>query len=317
MKKFLALGLGLLLIYNLTAQGCSDAGVCSIGGLKGDGNEENGYAALNLQYGIGEQNVRVFTPQLEAVFKLHNKSNLQLKLPYVFASGNLGAVNGIGDISLVGTYRFYDKNKWKIGFNLGFKLGVNAADKKTQIVNSDLSPFLQTSSYSAPMPYQTSLGTHDLLIGFDAKYNKKWILGLGFQMPLYQFNKNSFDTALANPVETEKKQYFTSAQLFRRPDIVLRIDRQFILIKEKLVLQAGILPIYHLGHDRITDRSGVSHAISGSKGLTFNITSAISYQLNKRFSLIARYASPLIVRKVRPDGLTRHYVSGLELRYSF
>ncbi len=316
MKKLFVLLLTLLSFYNTWAQGCSDAGVCSIGGMKGDGKDDKSYVALNLQYGLGEQNVRIFTPQFESVFKMNDRSSLQIKLPYVFAAGNLGALNGLGDISAIYNYRFYIKDPWNIGVSSGFKIGVNAADKKTKMVNSDLSPFPQLSPYSAPMPYQTSLGTHDLLFGLDARYDDKWIFGLGFQMPLYRFNRNTFDTALTKPSEIEKKQYFTSAYLLRRPDIVLRIDRK-IKLNKNMVLTAGVLPIYHLGHDRFTDTSGVSHAISGSKGLTLNLTGSFIYKINKEFTVIARYASPVIVRKVRPDGLTRHYVGGLELRYYF
>jgi hypothetical protein len=316
MKKILGLGLFLLSIYNASAQGCSDAGVCSIGGLKSDGKEENAYVALNLQYGLGEQRVRIFTPQLEGVIKIKEKSSLQMKLPYMFAGGNLGAVNGIGDVTLVWNYKFYKYKKWKFGLNTGVKIGVNPANKKTKVVDSNLIALPYIDPLSAPMPYQTSLGTHDLLIGIDAKYDEKWIFGIGFQMPLYQFNRNTFDTALARPQEVEKKAYFTSAHLFRRPDLVLRIDRRFKLNK-KLTITTGVLPIYHLGHDRFTDSAGVSHAISGSKGLTLNLNGGLSYAPNDDFTFILRYASPVIVRKVRPDGLTRHYVSGLEIRYSF
>jgi hypothetical protein len=310
MKKFLALGFGLLLIYNLMAQGCSDAGVCSIGGLKGDGKQDQ-YISLNYQGSMGEMEVKYAVPQLEALFRIGKRSGLQFKLPYIFIHGDLATTNGLGDLTAVFTHRYYDKNKWKLGLNAGVKIGVNNADKRNTSFR------YLTTSYSLPMPYQTSLGTHDLLIGLDATHNKKWIFGLGFQMPVYQFNNNGYDTSVFQPGERNLKAYFTSAHLFRRPDLVLRIDRQFRFFKEKMTFQAGLLPIYHLGHDRFTDRSGVSHAISGSKGLTLNLTFSLSYQLNKRFSIILRHARPVIVRKVRPDGLTRHYVNGLELRYSF
>jgi hypothetical protein len=302
----------IIFTLKLQSQGCSDAGACSIGGLK-TGNKKSQYVSLNLQYGVGEQDTRIFVPQIEGVFKTGKRSIVQVKLPYVFTSGNLGTVNGAGDITAVWNYRFYEQKNWVIGFSSGLKIGVNAADKKTKNLPDFIMPI---SGLSAPMPYQTSLGTHDLLIGSDARYREKWLFGLAFQLPVYQFNRNNFDTALAFPNETEKKAYFKSAQLLRRPDIVLRVDRKFTLNK-RLSITAGVLPIYHLGHDRFTDTSGVSHALSGSKGLTFNLNGSLTYELTRSFSLILRYAAPVITRTVRPDGLTRHWVSGLELSYSF
>jgi len=311
MKNIFLFSFALLSFCNLNAQGCSDAGACSIGGLKNDSKADE-YVSLNMQYAVGEQNTMFFSPQLEMVSKLAKNSGLQLKLPYIFTKGNLGSSNGLGDITAVFTHRYYDKKNWKLGVNLGCKIGVNDANKKHK---SSLNDF--TSRYALPMPYQTSLGTHDLLIGFDARYREKWIFGLAFQMPLVQFNKNGFDTVLFDANEIEKKQYYTSAHLFRRPDLVFRADRQFKFLQERMIFQAGLLPIYHLGHDRYTDTSGVSHALSGSKGLTLNFTSGFTYILKNNFSIIVRYGVPLIVRKVRPDGLTRHFVSALELRYSF
>jgi hypothetical protein len=311
MKKICFLMLAFLLVYVAQSQGCSDAGACSIGGLKNNGKDQ--YIALNMLYGVGEQNVKIFGPQLEAVFKLGKKSGVQFKLPYIITSGNLGSTNGFGDITAVYNYRYYDKKKWQLGANIGFKIGVNDANKKTP---KYLPPRISNTGYSYPMPYQTSLGTHDLLLGLDARLNEKWMLGLAAQLPFYQFNNNGFDTAIFYSFETKQKQYFTSAKLLRRPDIILRIDRKFILHK-KLSLTAGVLSIYHLGHDRFTDLNGVDHALSGSKGLTLNLTGGLSYKASDHFSMIFRYASPVIVRKVRPDGLTRHFVCGLELRYSF
>jgi hypothetical protein len=311
MKKMGFLGLALLLLHNVRSQGCSDAGACSIGGLKNEGKDQ--YIALNTSYAVGEQNVHIISPQLEAVFKLGKRSSVQVKLPYIFTSGNLASTNGVGDITAVYSYRYYDKNKWQLGLNIGFKYGVNDANKKKPLFYTSRP---MTSDYSYPMPYQTSLGTHDLLIGFDARFRARWMFGLALQLPVYQFNHNGFDTAIFYPSETKEKQYFTSAKLLRRPDLVFRLDRKFILHK-KLALTAGVLPIYHLGHDRFTDRTGVDHALSGSKGLTLNLTGGLSYKASDHFSIILRYASPVIVRKVRPDGLTRHFVTGLELRYSF
>lgn len=308
--RILFVALNLCSLIEAYSQGCSDAGGCSLGGLKAaDDLRYKMSFMLNTQYGVGEQNVKIYTPQLEYTLKLGQRFGLQAKLPYVFASGNLGSNNGFGDPLLAGIYKFYDKRSWALSINLGFKTNVNHADRPRQ------GPLAQWIM-SLPMPYQTSLGTTDLLGGIDAKYKDKWILAAAIQWPVINRNYNSFDTALVQPSDIERKQYFTSAQLLRRPDAMLRIDRR-IKLNKTFALYAGVLPIYHLGHDRFTDAAGVSHAIHGSKGLTLNITSALVCNIAKNYQVTLRYATPAIVRKVRPDGLTRHYVFGLELKYYY
>lgn len=310
MKKYSLLILALSLYVYTFSQGCSDAGVCSIGNMKGYGEkEEKLVLTLNNQYGVGEQNVQIINNQLEAVVRLKSKLSFQIKLPFISTSGNQGSLNGLGDITSVFSYVYYNKNDWKLGANAGVKIGVNAADKKNK------NDALARLRPSLPMPYQTSLGTHDMVLGFDARYKKKWLFAIGLQLPLVQFNKNNFDTSFTG-LDSDAKQYFSSNQLFRRPDLVLRVDRNFAL-NDHWQINAGILPIYHLGHDRTEDENGVSHAVSGSSGLTLNLGGGVSYFASEHFSITGRYASPAIVRKVRPDGLTRKFVSALELRYSF
>lgn len=296
---------------NIYSQGCSDAGVCSLGGLKADiNNYHRSIITLNLQYGLGEQNVKIFTPQLEYLTRLSNKWSLQVKLPFVFASGNLGKVAAFGDITFGGIYQLYKKKNWQLSLNLGAKCPTSFANKKSKDDKSN------PNTLSLPMPYQPGLGTYDALVGLDARYKENITMAVGFQMPVKQLNGNDFDTAKVPYYEKEKKQYFTSAQLFRRPDAIIRIDYRLKFTKN-FSLYLGALPIYHLGHDRFTDTFGISHAIHGSKGLTLNIYSAIDIKILKNYSITLRYAAPAIVRKVRPDGLTRHYVIGLELKYYY
>ncbi len=293
----------------LLSQGCSDAGVCSIGS---HGKMEKGSITLNTQYGVGEQNVQYFTNQIEGVLRLNSKSNVQIKIPYSIISGNLSTIHGIGDVILVGNKNIYDKNEKKMSLSIGTRLGVNNANKNHYygVINN---------TFKLPMPYQTSLGTHDLLLGADMEYKLNWRFAFGLQIPVFQFNKNEFDTARfisGYDYTNNAKQYFTSYHLKRRPDIVLRADRTFDIGK-KIKLTAGVLAIYHLLHDRYTDINGIEHAIHGSKGLTLNIPVAVAYKFNAHWSLAARFASPVIVRKVRPDGLTRHFVTSVELKYNF
>lgn len=311
MLKYACIILLFLPFKNSFSQGCSDAGVCSIGGMKGnDSTKQKFVLTLNNQYGIGEQNVSIFNTQLEAVIKTGKKSSFQIRIPFIFTNGNLGNTNGLGDISTVFSYRYKEVNNWKFGANIGLKIGVN----KANIEYTQTLPAANTLKLSLPMPYQTSLGTHDLLLGLDFRYDNKWLFAIGFQMPLKQFNDNTFDTMFV--VDGEKaKSYFSSYNLRRKADLVMRIDRTFRL-NDKWNFNSGFIPIYHIGNDtRIFN--GVESEILNSKGLTLNFAIGTMYKISPNFTVGMSYASPLLVRKVRPDGLTRHFVSALELKYAF
>lgn len=301
--------LNVLTNNQLKAQGCSDAGICTAGSMHSNADTlDKGSIALNTQLGIGEQNVQILTPQLEATVRITKHSFIQLKVPYVFVNGNLGKGSALGDMIAVAGYSILNKEKYKLALNAGMRIGVNSADFES----SRFAPAI--SSIPLPMPYQTSLGTHDFLIGTDFKTHKNWLFALGLQLPFGQWNSNGFDTSLVNVPEAKK--YFSSEELRRKPDMVLRIDKSYKL-KEKFTINGGFLGIYHLGHDRALNAVGDYFAISGSKGLTLNVNMGATYKMSNHFSIIGRFATPLIVRKVRPDGLTRKFVASLELRISF
>ena len=311
MKKILYIVLLISVIEKLPAQGCSDAGICTLGSsLKKDQAFDKFSFAINQTLGSAEQNVKVYNSQIEISKSLFKKAQVQLKLPYIFTQGNLANTQGLGDISASFTYQYYQKNDWSINYTLGFKLGVNAADKAFEIQF----PANNTMMMALPMVYQTSLGTHDILLGADARYKKVWRFALGFQMPIMQFNKNNFEASIAQNTPNASA-YFTSNKLMRRPDALLRIDRS-VAIGKRLQANAGLIAVYHLLHDRVYDiNNTASYAVHGSKGLTLNYAVSGTYSINKNFELSFRFAQPLIVRKTRPEGLTRHYVVGLELKY--
>ena len=311
MKKILYIVLLISVIEKLPAQGCSDAGICTLGSsLKKDQTFDKFSFAINQTLGSAEQNVKVYNSQIEISKSLFKKALVQLKMPYIFTQGNLANTQGLGDISASFTYQYYQKNDWSINYTLGFKLGVNAADKAFEIQL----PANNTMMMALPMVYQTSLGTHDILLGADARYKKVWRFALGFQMPIVQFNKNNFEASLAK-YTPNASAYFTSNKLMRRPDALLRIDRSVALGK-RFQANAGLIAVYHLLHDRVYDINNIaSYAVHGSKGLTLNYAVSGTYSINKNFELSCRFAQPLIVRKTRPEGLTRHYVIGLELKY--
>lgn len=303
-KTFLSVII-LLASFNIYAQGCSDAGLCTAGGMKHSESENEKTLTANFQYGKGEQNVSISSIQLEYRQQIKNKWAFQIKLPFVMASGNLGNTSALGDLSLVGSYKTQSEKQWQSEFNLGFKLPTGQTN-----LNKN-----QLTGYTAPMPYQSGLGTFDVLIGASIAHKKGWFFATGIQLPLIQNNKNVFDTSISS-FTPEQRAYFSSTKLIRQPDIVARIEKTFT-IKEKMRIQLGFVPIYHLGNDNYTEFFGKREKITltGSEGLTLNMSSGITYKFNDKLHASLRYSQPFIVRKVRPDGLTRHYVFGFELSY--
>ncbi|MCC6817428.1 MAG: hypothetical protein IT245_00855 [Bacteroidia bacterium] len=309
--KFLLLTSCLFNFSHIYAQGCSDAGLCTAGGMKHDNTPENGSTlTLNNQLGSGEQGVSIFSTQIEYRQVFKNKWAVQAKLPWIFTSGNLGQFNGIGDLTLIGSYLNLIEKDWKLNVNFGFKLPSGSTSANYSVVMT------AGPAYSLPMPYQTGLGTFDFLIGADIRNNKGWLFAAGIQIPLIQNNKNRFDTSISL-LNNDARAYFSSSQLIRRPDIVARIEKQFKL-NDNASLQIGFIPIYHLGNDRYIQLNNQKEiTLEGSSGLTLNFGGGIQYKVNDHFGLSVKYAMPLMVRKVRPDGLTRAFVAGLELAYKF
>ena len=78
-----------------------------------------------------------------------------------------------------------------------------------------------------------------------------------------------------------------------------------------------MLFIYHLGEDTFENQFSQRETIEGSDGLTINGNLITSYQLNKRSALELSLATPFLIREIRPDGLTRGFVAGLNYRVSF
>jgi hypothetical protein len=74
----------------------------------------------------------------------------------------------------------------------------------------------------------------------------------------------------------------------------------------------GPLLIYHLGNDHITDLLGQDARVEGSKGLTLNLAAKLGYIKGRSHWEIGGGA-PIVYRKARPDGLTRHWL--ITLRY--
>jgi hypothetical protein len=306
MKFTFCFTFSILVLGNSFSQGCSDAGFCTIGNIQSsskDSLEENKNAiSLLLTNGIGDQNVYVFTPGFQYERGINSHFSIQTKITGNYAVGNLGSATGLGDLFLASTYVLNEKKKFQHSFTLGTKIPLNLGD-------------IRYNNQPLPMQYQSSLGTLDLIVGYKLNF-KKWSANVAYQQPITGRNRNTFLPQYINTQAAFK--YPPSNDFNRKGDALVRIAYQLISSK-KWKWNASVLSIYHLGEDTYID-GNISNSplkIEGSEGLTVNITSNFSYKINESMSLALGGGVPLIVRKVRPDGLTRSFSLTPELIIHF
>ena len=311
MKKLTSLIFLLLIIANIKvrSQGCSDAGFCTMGSLNYE--EENDSLKLNsakviFSYGIGEQGTTIIQTIPEVNFSLVKNNTIQLRLPYLFINGNLGSNEGIGDWAFSITQTFVKKEKIKLNVTVGIKIASNHSDDLIgTVVTNELLPL--------PMPYQTSLGTNDLVLGTSLEY-KRWYFGIGYQHVLANNNKNGF-LRIKWSDYADSQKYFESNLLDRSDDALLRVERIFNI--KKFSCTAGLIGIYRIQEDKISNFQNEEIDVNGSDGLTLNLTGSTQYNFSQNFGLNFSFGMPLKVREVRPDGLTRKIVLNTSLSYIF
>ncbi|MBS1664610.1 MAG: hypothetical protein JST68_26430 [Bacteroidetes bacterium] len=300
------LGFFILICTGAGAQGCSDAGFCTIGNLRqlhqaADSSHQR--LGLNLAVGVGDEGVFVFTPALRYEYSFDRRWSVEAKLTGNYASGSLGNAAGLGDLFLSGTYVFNPGSEWKWSGTLGGKLPFNRSDLK-----EDGKPL--------PMQYQSSLGTFDLIAGVSVN-SERWQFSAGYQQPLTGTNRNGF-----LPVfwmgNADAAKYAATADFKRKPDVLLRGFYQLVN-GGRLQLGGGLLGIYHIGRDTYVDanKSAGRISIQGSDGLTLNLTGTVRWVLTNRLVAGITGGAPLVVRDVRPDGLTRSFVLAPEFTWRF
>ena len=303
MKILFTLILSLIISEKLFSQGCSDAGFCTMGANDSDEKDSSLLSKNKLitsfANGSGDDGVYVFTPsiQYERLFNKH--WGIQNKITLNYANGNLGNNFGLGDYFLTTTYQF--EKKWKKNLLFGLKIPLGNSNQTFE-------------NRVLPMQYQSSLGTIDLLLGFTLK-NKHWQFSTAFQKPLANLTKNEFNPVLWNNPAVVK--YPASFHLKRKSDVLLRF-KYLANLGKKLNIDGGLLAIYHLGEDEYTNPINQETVkIAGSSGLTLNFTAGLDYKISSKIFLGLSTGMPLVVRTVRPDGLTRSFVVSPEIIFKF
>ncbi|MFV5685063.1 hypothetical protein ACM55I_06420 [Flavobacterium sp. GB2R13] len=94
------------------SQGCSDAGICSIGHSFQTSEKEfkNGIEIGSI-FGAGEADVTYFSPYITYAKTVNERLSLSSKITYSVASGSFGKRGALGDGYLIGNYNWKKKNE--------------------------------------------------------------------------------------------------------------------------------------------------------------------------------------------------------------
>ena len=299
MKRKVLIIVWLLLINFAYSQGCSDAGICTInkGFQQGEITFKNDLE-ISAIYSLGEADLVYVSPYVSYTKRFNERYSFTAKVTFSTATGSFGTRSQFGDAFLVGNYVFKEKNNRQWSALLGFKFPFTASN-------------LKINGYSLPLDYQSSLGTIDVFVGTNYWY-KKWNFNLALQLPVINLNKNSYFSEYAGSDD------FPSTNLFQRqPDALIRTTYMIQTLNKRISFKPNLLFIYHLGEDSFENIFGQREHIKGSDGLTINGNLLTSYKLTGQSRIELSLAAPFVVRTIRPDGLTRSFVAGLQYQYSF
>jgi len=308
LKKVSVIALLSILFFNSAkAQGCSDAGVCTLHSIKNNAegheskNGKNNDLSIGFAYGKGERSTNNYTGYVEYTRTITKKTSVTGKLGYSFINGELANTSGLTDLFISVNHAFDTKGKWQKSFVVGLKIPFDGAD----IVESGI---------HLPMPYQTSLGTTDLVLAIN--YNRKnFGATLAVQQPLKPTNENKFLPG-DYPLQPLALKYWPTNQFSRKGDVVGRVSYSF-KTGERFSIRPSLLGIYHEANDTYLDNNKIRRAIFNSRGLTLNANAFLDYHLKNGNGLELSLGTPFVVRGQRPDGLTRSFVASIEYQFSF
>lgn len=296
----------------LKAQGCSDAGFCTMGAMKPDQpyQKKLGLKLRSLtltQYtGYTDHDDYIHSYIADFNFGINEKTSLQLKLPYTFTTGPLGSLNGLGDISISATRNLFSSEKLQWNATVGGKIPTGKANGKTD------------AGRTLPMYYQTTLGTYDVVVG-TSLITEKWLIATGYQVPLNTNNAHDFKWGVWNDTDLIEtvRGYKTSNQLRRGHDIMLRVERNFRFLNFNANI--GILNVYRPNKDIISvpKDGGRRGEVDGTQGFATTLLGGLGYRLTARSGLSFMGGYRLRKRAAQADGLSRIWVANFSYEYKF
>lgn len=283
----------------IKAQGCSDAGACTIGSIKHSDPDRltymlDDFIIIGVAGSKGDLDIAYYNAELGYSKVINPRLRITAKFNMTIIRGELINTSGISDMFVNSDYSINANS----AFSIGVKIPFTSANTKAEGFSG--------RTLSLPMHYQTSLGTADIIAG--ASFNiDDLFFSAAVQYPFLQ-NSNEYDGWYTLP---------STNKFIRSGDILARLSYRFNLLKDKLDFIPGILPIYHLSNDKFTDSLGVERDITGSGGLTLNLTAYIIYSLKGNNTLEMGIGFPLKTRTSRPEGLTRKFALTFQFKTYF
>lgn len=289
-------------------QGCSDAGFCTMGAMKPDQPFNKKIEMklrsieLNFYRGTTTMTPVIYVATADFNFNLNSKTSFQFKVPYQAVTGRLANTSGTGDLSICFTRNVYAAPTFDINLSWGAKLPSNRSDK---------------TEHGRPLPmyYQTSLGTYDLIAGV-SRISRQWLFATGIQVPLSENHNRFLWEAWEGTGEEEYVLGYNQAKSLKRgTDVMLRIERNFRFSRLNFTL--GLLPIYRITNDEVTNPKGIRIKPEHAHGLALSGIFTTGYSFNVRSGIRLLLGHSIRQRQVNPDGLTREFVSTFSYYYRF
>lgn len=288
-----------LLTFESFCQGCSDAGICTLASFKpGSLNNIDTLQTsikVGASMGTADHDISIFGTYVEYERNISNNLDFNAKLTTLAQSGNNISVWGLSDVYLTGKYRFYNH----LHVIMGAKLPLTNGNR-------------YKSNRPLPMDYQSSLGTVDGIVGLGYSLSNLQMM-LGYQQPFIQNDNNFVSEGYA---EDNILSTFPSTNKFKRSSDALFRVSYAVPIMRSLVITPSVLSVYHLSDDMYQSSPGKLNPIVDSEGLTINGNFYLDFHFLKKHSVQLSVGAPFVVRKVRPDGLTRGLVLSLEYAYT-
>lgn len=305
--RFFAILIFLLFLKQTSyAQGCSDAGFCTMGAMRPNQSfSSKGTIKLRsvelLQYvGVTKFNDVILTSLADVNLGIGNRGSFQVKLPYTFVSGSLANTNGLADISYSYTHTLLTKNTYQLMGTLGGKIPTNHSDKES------------LDGRPLPMYYQTSLGTYDIVAGLSF-ITRKWLVATGYQQALNETGSQfRWSDWAGSPDNAKALEYPVSRNLQRGKDVMFRVERNFRSTKWNVYL--GVLTIYRITKDEVAKGKEENRVkVEATTGAAITGLTGIGYRFSTSVAIKGMFGLKIINREHNPDGLSRDYVSSLSI----
>ncbi len=304
MKYLITLVLTNFFAIYTNAQGCSDAGVCTIGDFHNRNSTvtKKGYHKneLDLVYTVSShgKNEKFYQPQINYRNFRSSRTYIEARLPINSATDKAinKSITGLGDAIVSWNSFFKAGKKNNIKYTLGLRISLTDAAAKNA-----------TATTSYPMTLQTGLGSTDLLAAISYDVVKYLTISGGIQTPIINYNKNSI---LINT----GTGFVTGKEYHRKSDALVKLTGKFS--SHKFKANASLINIFHLADDYYKTTSS-KYTLTGSKGLTVDAALELLYGISPKTKIGVTFAQPLKTRKVIPDGLARSQVIIPKITFAF